>query len=53
MAEFCKECFIKLNELKQEEAKRIVLSRRPELCEGCGRVKPVVVRMKRKGWFRK
>ena len=46
MAEFCVECWNRLNGPEAEEAQPI-LSKRPELCEGCGRLRPVVVGLKR------
>lgn len=42
MAEFCLECWNRINE--ENLAKyEVVLSRKPELCEGCGEYKKVVV----------
>ncbi len=36
MAEFCKECFLKLNpELSEDD---LVMIKETELCEGCGKV---------------
>ncbi len=36
MAEFCKECFLKLNpELSEDD---LVMIKEAELCEGCGKV---------------
>lgn len=42
MAEFCLDCFNKSwnKELQEND---VTLSQYPELCEGCGEVKPVVV----------
>lgn len=53
MADFCRDCFIRLNQWDQEKAKRLVLSKGNELCEGCGKYKPVVIRIKKRGIFRK
>lgn len=36
MAEFCKECFLKLNpELSEDD---LVMVKETELCEGCGKI---------------
>ncbi len=36
MAEFCKECFLKLNpELSEDD---LVMIKEAELCEGCGKI---------------
>ena len=44
MAEFCKECFYsKLADYSDVITK---MSNSPELCEGCGKIKPVVVSVK-------
>lgn len=42
MAEFCLDCWNKMNETKDPPA-RYVLSRDTEICEGCGEYKQVVV----------
>ena len=46
MAEFCKKCFIRINEpyYKGEE---LVMSEDVEFCEGCEEVKEVVLRIKK------
>lgn len=46
MAEFCKDCFLEINPLKENEI--IVLSAPDDLdfCEGCGQWKRVVVRIR-------
>lgn len=44
MAEFCKDCFKKLEPSVSEQ--ELVLSSDAELCEGCGEVKPVVLEVK-------
>lgn len=51
MAEFCKDCFLKINPLGEDET--VVLSAPNDLdfCEGCGRWKRVVVRIRRKNIF--
>ena len=43
MAEFCKECYLKY--LHTGESVRLKLSKYPDLCEGCGQLKPVVERV--------
>lgn len=47
MAEFCLDGWNQINE-SQDTEKDWVLSKEPELCEGCGKYVPVIVR-KRKG----
>ena len=42
MAEFCLECWNKMNETKDPPS-RYVLSRNKDICEGCGEYKRVVV----------
>ena len=42
MAEFCYECFCEFYEVKLKR-KELLFSDEPELCEGCGECKPVVV----------
>ena len=49
MAEFCRDCALKSLGLSKEEMKRAVFSREPDLCEGCGKVKPVLLEIKKKG----
>lgn len=46
MAEFCKECYVKI--CGGNENDKFVLSRELDLCEGCGEYKQVVVRIKPK-----
>lgn len=46
MAEFCLECWNKLNSSNFTE-KEYVISREPDLCEECGQWKPVIVRVRR------
>ncbi len=45
MAEYCFECFKKMSKEKVKE-KDYILSGEPDLCEGCGEWKRVVVRVK-------
>ena len=45
MAEFCLECWNRINETDTEE-KMYIISRDLELCEGCGGWKPVIVRLR-------
>ena len=42
MAEFCADCAKKHLGFTDEEMRRAVMSDDPELCEGCGEIKPVV-----------
>jgi len=44
MAEFCKDCFKKIESSVSEQD--LVLSSDAELCEGCGEMKPVVLEVK-------
>lgn len=46
MAEFCLDCWNMINNTKYTE-RDWVLSRRLELCEGCGEYKQVIVRERR------
>ncbi len=46
MAEFCLDCWNKLNETNDSKRK-YVISKDLDLCEGCGEYKHVIVRMKR------
>ncbi len=48
MAEFCPKCWGELNGVSTRE-RDYVLSRYPELCEGCGEYKQVIVVPRRKG----
>lgn len=46
MAEFCLECFneyVLPDGYRKRREKDVTLSREPELCEGCGKIKPVVI----------
>lgn len=45
MAEFCVDCWKRMNRETDQEDK-YVLSDEPDLCEGCGAWKPVVVRLR-------
>ena len=49
MAEFCFECFKKINELDEQEGK-YKISRDKYLCEECGKLKRVVIAEK-KGYY--
>lgn len=42
MAEYCLDCFNHLNQSNENEHKYII-SKYPELCEGCGKMKPIVI----------
>ena len=46
MAEFCRDCFIRYVGGTEAELRRAVISEEPELCEGCGRLLPIVVRIR-------
>lgn len=50
MAEFCLKCFNQLNETKYTEAE-LVLSGELDLCEGCGRMRRVVVGERKFRWL--
>lgn len=45
MAEFCRECYVRICGGREDDP--LVMSSEPDLCEGCGRVLPVVVRVGR------
>jgi len=47
MAEFCVDCWNKLNGKKGNPTK-YVLSKEVDLCEGCGKYKRVIVRVEEK-----
>lgn len=49
MAEFCLECWKRINEIEGRERKYI-LSKDLDLCEGCGEWKPVII-MERKAYY--
>lgn len=44
MAEFCLECWGKMNGKELTEADMVVDHRTLDLCEGCGEYKPVIIR---------
>lgn len=47
MSELCKECFIKIWEIGNDEIENIVESNDDVyICEGCGEIKPYVVEMR-------
>ncbi len=46
MAEFCLDCWNKLNGT-HDSKRKYVISKDLDLCEGCGEYKHVIVRMKR------
>lgn len=46
MAEFCKTCAPNYLGINKDDLRRAVFSREPDLCEGCGEMKPVLVEMK-------
>lgn len=43
MAEFCLDCFNKINDTNYKESQVVIDYDEPEYCEGCGEVKPVVI----------
>lgn len=45
MAEFCLDCWNRMNETN-DPPKKYVISKELELCEGCGEWKPVIVKMR-------
>jgi len=51
MAEFCIECFNKINETNLV-SKDVVLSKYLTLCEGCEENKAVIIRLKRKSLWK-
>ena len=51
MAEFCLDCWSSMMEIKPD-AKKYVLTRQLEFCEGCGQYKHVIVRFKHRYCFR-
>lgn len=46
MAEFCRECAIKRLKFSEGEMRRAKMSEEPDLCEGCGQWKPVLIGFK-------
>ena len=52
MAEFCLECWNRINEISLTE-KNVVLSHEYEICEGCGKYKPVVLKLSSNYYFRR
>lgn len=54
LAEFCKECYLKTFGSFVEQSDRIIESKRElDLCEGCGKVKPVVIKVRKKRFWEK
>jgi len=49
MAEFCLNCWNKLNK-SGDSKKKYILSKNLDLCEGCGECKPVII-MERKSYY--
>lgn len=50
MAEFCLKCWNELNG-KDYTERDMILSDESDLCEGCGKVRPVVVTMRTCKWL--
>lgn len=46
MAEFCRECFIEIFEHTVNDNAEIIESEDLDLCEGCGKIKQVVLEIK-------
>lgn len=46
MAEYCIDCAKEQLGLTGSELRRVVISQEPDLCEGCGQWKQVVVRVR-------
>ena len=42
MAEFCKECFEKIEERKYNDDE-LIISKNDDFCERCCRIKPIVI----------
>ncbi len=52
MAEYCVDCWNKIHEIEPPKpAERFILSKTPELCEGCGKYCPTVI-LERRGYYR-
>lgn len=51
MAEFCKDCFLEINPLKENEIPVLSAPDDLDFCEGCGQWKRVVVGIRRKNIF--
>ncbi len=51
MAEFCLDCWNKINEAK-ESKRKYIFSKDLDLCEGCGKWKSVIV-MSRKAYYKR
>lgn len=45
MAEFCLACWNRLNQTA-DGAEKFIISKHPDLCEGCGLQKPVIVALR-------
>lgn len=50
MAEFCVDCWNELN-TTNEPKERFLLSDELELCEGCGKQKHTIIRLRRMYWL--
>lgn len=49
MAEFCLECWNRLNDTEYSK-KKYIISEELELCEGCGEYKPIII-MERRAYY--
>jgi len=49
MAEFCLNCWNKMNE-SEDSKKKYILSKELDLCDGCGEWRPVII-MERKAYY--
>ena len=53
MAEFCEECFLKDFGSNVKNNEKIIISKTESLCEGCGKIKPVVLKVRKKRFWEK
>lgn len=50
MAECCLDCFNKYDMKEDNKLTKRDVFLYPDFCEGCGKIKPCVISIKRKGW---
>ncbi len=48
MADFCEKCFVEEFGNNVKNGEKIVVSKSETLCEGCGKIKPVVLKVRKK-----
>lgn len=53
MADFCKECFDKEFGEYVKSHEKVVVSKDMSFCEGCGEIKPVVLKVRKKRFWEK